>query len=78
MGLAIFGLIAVLLLNILIYINMDKIIKIFNNKFIQWYLIINKKFLSIEIFILGSTILYFMYNLIKGIHFIATHPIIIT
>lgn len=58
---------------------MDKIIKFFNNKFIYWYLVINKKkkqILSIEIFILGSTILYFMYNLIKGIRFIATRPII--
>lgn len=66
-----------LLLNIILYINMDRIIKIFNNKFIKWYLWINKKFLSIEIFILGITILYFMFSLITGIRFIATHPIII-
>ena len=76
-SLLIFGLILVLLLNIILYINMDRIIKFFNNKFIHWYLLINKKFLSIEIFIMGGTILLFMFNLITGIHFIATHPIII-
>lgn len=77
LSLIILGLIVVLLLNIIIYINMDKIIKFFNNKFIYWYLVINKKFLSIEIFVLGGTILYFMFNLMIGIRFIATHPIII-
>nr|WVH38259.1 hypothetical protein [Trametes maxima] len=76
LGLIIVFLIIILLLNIILYINMDSIIKIFNNKYIKWYLIINKKFLSIEIFILGITILYFMQTLITGIHFIATHPII--
>ena len=56
---------------------MDSIIKFFNNKFIRGYLLLNKKFLSIEIFMLGGTILWFMYILINSIHFIATHPIII-
>lgn len=56
---------------------MDKIIKFFNNNFISWYLVLNKKFISIEIFILGSTKLYFMYTLSIGIRFIVTHPIII-
>ena len=77
LSLIILGLIVVLLLNILIYINMDKIIKYFNNKFIKWYLLINKKFLGIEIFLLGGSIIYFMYSLIIGIRFIATHHIII-
>ena len=43
-SLLIFGLILVLLLNIILYINMDRIIKFFNNKFIHWYLLINKNF----------------------------------
>ena len=76
-SLIIFGLIVVLLLNIVLYINMDSIIKFFNNKFIRGYLLLNKKFLSIEIIMLGGTILWFMYSLINSIHFIATHPIII-
>nr|WVH38304.1 hypothetical protein [Trametes meyenii] len=76
LSLIIVFLIIILLLNILLYINMDSIIKIFKNKYIKWYLLINKKFLSIEIFILGITILIFMQTLITGIHFIATHPIL--
>lgn len=70
-------LIIVLIFNIVIYINMDKIIKYFNNKFVRWYLLFNKKIMGIEIFILGISIVYFMYTLNKGILFIATHPIII-
>ena len=78
LALIIFGLIVVLLLNIILYINMDKIINYFNNKYISWYLIFNKKLLSIEIFFLGGSILYFLFTLIKGIRFIAIHPIIIS
>ena len=33
--------------------------------------------ISIEIFLLGISILFFMYTLSNGILFIATHPIII-
>ena len=77
LSLIIFALIVVLLINIILYINMDKIINFFKNKFIHWYLVFNKKFLSIEIFMLGATILYFMHVLINAIRFIATHPILI-
>nr|YP_010170416.1 hypothetical protein K8K84_mgp054 [Phanerochaete carnosa]QRZ60398.1 hypothetical protein [Phanerochaete carnosa] len=77
LSILILGLIIVLLFNMFIYINMSKIIDFFDNKFIRWYLVLNKKFITIEIFILGSTILYFMYTLSIGILFIATHPIII-
>ena len=71
------SLIIVLLFNILILINMDRILNIFTNKYIRWYLIFNKKMISIEIFLLGISILFFMYTLSNGILFIATHPIII-
>lgn len=54
---------------------MDKIINYFNNKYIKWYLVLNKKMISIEICFLGFTILYFMSSLITGIRFIATHPV---
>lgn len=77
LSLLIIGLITVLIFNMFIYINMDRIINYFNNSFIRWYLSINKKLMSIEIFILGSSILYFMFTLSKGILFIATHPITI-
>ena len=77
LSLIIVGLIIVLLFNLFMYINMDKIIQFFNNKYIKWYLTLNKKFISIEICFLGCSILYFMYTLITGIRFIAIHPIII-
>ena len=77
LAIIIFSLIIVLLFNLFMYINMDKIIQFFNNKYIKWYLTLNKKFISIEICFLGCSILYFMYTLITGIRFIATHPIII-
>ena len=69
-------LIAFLLVNMVLYMYMDRIIQFFNNKFIKLYLIYNKKMLAIEIFVLGATILYFMYFLLKGTQFIATHPIV--
>ena len=56
---------------------MDRFIKFFTNKYIRWYLVFNKKVLGFEICILGSSILYFMYNLSVGIRFIATHPVIL-
>lgn len=71
-------LIAVLIFNIFLYINMDRIIKFFNNKVIRWYLLYNKKIMSIEIFLLGIIILTFMHTISKGLLFIATHPITIT
>jgi hypothetical protein len=71
------GLIIVLIFNILILIYMDRFINYFKNKYIRWYLFFNKKIIKIEIFILGISILYFMYTLSNGILFIATHPIVI-
>ena len=43
LSIIIFGFIVVLLLNIILYINMYKIINYFNNKYIVLYLNINKK-----------------------------------
>ena len=75
MSLLITLLITILLINIVILINMDIVIKFFKNKFILWYLTWTKRFMNIEIFLLGITILYFMYNLSNVILFIATHLI---
>ena len=66
-----------LMINIVIFLYSDKISNFFTNKYIKWYLTLNKKFISIEICFLGCSILYFMYTLITGIRFIAIHPIII-
>ena len=63
------------IINLLIYINSDRIINYFNNKYIKWYVNFNKKIIGIELFFLGSTILYSIYILTYGLHFLATHPI---
>lgn len=67
-----------LLFNVFISINSERILKFFNNKYIRWYININLKFIAIELFFLGGSILFFMYDLSKGLHYIATHPIIIS
>ena len=64
------------MLNVFIYIYSETLINYFNNKYIKWYLNFNKKLMGIELFFLGSSILYFMYMLSNGIKFIAIHPII--
>ena len=63
------------LFNIIILINSDRILNFFTNKYIRAYINFNKKIISIEVILLGGNIIYFMYNLSYGIHFIATHPI---
>ena len=64
------------IIQILIY--SDKIMSFFSNKYIRWYIQFNKKILGIEVCFLGISLVYFMYLLSYGIHFIATHPITIT
>ena len=63
------------ILNILAFIYSDRIINYFSNKYIIWYIKINKKFIGLELFLLSITLLNSMYFLSYGIHFIATHPI---
>jgi len=75
LSLLIIFMVFVLLLNIVILINTDRIYNYFNNKYIRLYISLNKKLMSLEVLVLGSSILYFMCNLSYGIHFIATHPI---
>lgn len=65
------------ILNILILVYSNKLIELFTNKYIKWYINFNKKIIGIEICFLGASLLYFMYILSYGIHFICTHPIII-
>lgn len=65
------------IINLLIFVYSDKLINLFNNKYIKWYINFNKKIIGIEICFIGSSLIYFMYMLSYGIHFIATHPIII-
>lgn len=78
MSLLIIILIISFIINVFIFVYSDKVMNYFNNKYIKWYININKKFIGIELLFLGSSILYFMYTLSYGIHFIATHPISFT
>jgi len=66
-----------LLVNILVVINSERILKFFSNKYIRWYVNINLKLISLEVFLLGGSILIYMQGLSNGLHYIATHPIII-
>lgn len=66
-----------LLINMFIFVYTDKLKDLFTNKFIRAYISINKKIIGIEIFLVGSSILYFMYNLTYGLQFLATHRIVI-
>jgi len=64
------------IVNIAILVYSDKLMNFFSNKYIRWYISLNKKLIGIEICFLGGSLLYFMSILSYGIHFIATHPII--
>nr|YP_009653027.1 hypothetical protein [Laccaria bicolor]QCG70085.1 hypothetical protein [Laccaria bicolor] len=77
LSILIIALLIFLLINIIVFTYSEKLINYFSNKYIKLYISINKKFIGIEIFLLGTSIIYFMYNFTYGIHFIATHPIII-
>lgn len=71
-------LIIAFMFNILVYLYSDKISNYFTNKYIKMYVNFNKKIIGIELLFIGSSILYFMYILTYGIHFLATHPIVFT
>ena len=71
-------LIIAFMFNTLVYLYSDKISNYFTNKYIKMYVNFNKKIIGIELLFIGSSILYFMYILTYGIHFLATHPIVFT
>jgi hypothetical protein len=66
------------IINIVILIHSDKLMSLFSNKYIRAYIAFNKKIIGIELILLGGSLVYFMYMLSYGIHFIATHPIILS
>ena len=76
MSIFIIVLLVAFMFNIIVFVYSDKISNYFQNKYIKWYINFNKKIIGIELFFLGSTILYFMFTLSYGIHFLATHPIV--
>uniref|UniRef100_UPI0030FE9B23 hypothetical protein n=1 Tax=Singerocybe alboinfundibuliformis TaxID=1346812 RepID=UPI0030FE9B23 len=68
-------LIIAMLMNMFIFVYTDRLKEFFTNKYIRAYITLNKKIIGIEIFVVGTIILYFMFNLSYGLHFLATHPI---
>lgn len=64
------------LINILIFIYSDKLLKYFTNKYITKLINFNKQILKLEITFVGFILLYFMYHICLGLHFIAVHPVI--
>ena len=68
-------LLTLFIINILIFIYSDRIMNYFTNKYIKWYINMNKMFIGVELFLLAPILIHFMYILSTGILFIATHPI---
>jgi len=63
------------ILNITIYAYSDRILNYFTNRYIRAYIKLNRRLIGIEIFCLSVSILYFLYVLSRGLHFICTHPV---
>lgn len=74
-ALIITGMLIFLFLNILIYMNSDRILKFFKNKYILLYVNLQLKFIAIEVVLSTLVILYGMGILIYALHFIVTHPL---
>lgn len=75
MSILIMILLLAFIINVSILVYSDKLMSFFTNKYIIWYLTLNKKLIGIEIIFLSASLIYFMFSLSSGIHFIATHPI---
>lgn len=65
-----------LLFNIALFVFSDKLSKYFTNKYILLYLSFNKKVIGFEIIMLSGWIVYLLYILLTGLHYIPIHPII--
>jgi hypothetical protein len=66
------------IVNTLILVYSDRILSYFTNKYIRLYIQFNKKMIGLEICFLGGSILYFLYVLSRGLHFLSNHPVIFT
>jgi len=75
LSIAIMILLISLLINIIIFVYSDRLYSIFTNKYLIKLIILNKKLIGLEIVFLGGSLIYFMYILSYGLHFLVTHPI---
>lgn len=58
----IIGLIIVFIINTIVFTYSDKIVNFFTNKYIKWYININKKFIGIELFLICFASIFIIYN----------------
>jgi hypothetical protein len=65
-----------LLINITLFIFSESLLKYFKNRYLLWYISFNKKVFAFEMIMLSGWILYLLYILLIGLHYIAIHPII--
>lgn len=56
----------------IVLIYREKILNYFTNKYIKAYLNFNNRIIGLEFIFVGLTVLYFLYQLSKGLHFLAT------
>ena len=64
------------LVNIISFMYSEKLLKYFTNKYIVKYITINREIIKIEIILVGFILIYFVYQLAFGLHYLATHPIV--
>jgi hypothetical protein len=74
-ALIITGMLVFLFFNIFIYMNSDRILKLFKNKYVVFYVNLQLKFIAIEVLLSTLVIIYGMGILIYALHFIVTHPL---
>lgn len=73
MCLSVLFLFFILILNVLMLMYADKFQNYFTNKYIIWYIKMNRRIIGLEVSFLSIVIVYGLYNILKGILFIATH-----
>jgi hypothetical protein len=65
-----------LLVNFMLYIFSEYLLKTLKNKYILAYINLNKKIIGLEIIIISVWLFYLIYMVLYGLHYIATHPVI--
>ena len=64
------------LVNIISFMYSEKLLNYFTNKYIVKYITYNREIIKIEIIFVGFVLIYFVYQLAFGLHYLATHPIV--
>ena len=64
------------LVNIISFMYSEKLLNYFTNKYIVKYITYNREIIKIEIIFVGFILIYFVYQLAFGLHYLATHLIV--